>query len=80
MAEVPTAPGVDWCQRNRHHEAGTDVRYGSKTDFDLRPRHFRFSPNRGRSSVQLECPKSADIQCALVGDRTATPNCSQKLL
>ena len=36
------------------------VRFGSKTDFDPRPCHFRFTPNSGHSSLQLECPQSAN--------------------
>jgi hypothetical protein len=40
--------------------ADANVHFGSKTDFDLRSRHVRFTANSGHSSVQLECPKSAN--------------------
>jgi hypothetical protein len=36
-----------------------NFRFGSLADIVQRPRHVRFTPNSGHSSVQLECPKSA---------------------
>jgi hypothetical protein len=32
-----------------------DVRFGSKTDIATRPRHVRFTPDSGHSSVQVGC-------------------------
>ncbi len=37
----------------------TNVWYGSKADIVSRPRHVRFTPDSGRSTMQLECPLCA---------------------
>ena len=45
---------------NRWAGALVDVRFGSLADILTIPRHVRFTPNNGHSSVQAGCPKSAN--------------------
>jgi hypothetical protein len=36
-----------------------NVRFGSEADILTSPRHVRFTPDSGHSSVQVGCPRSA---------------------
>jgi hypothetical protein len=44
-----------------------NVRLGSLADIVQRQRHVRFTSDSGRSSVQVECPKSANSRHAGLG-------------
>ena len=46
-------------RRLNHRTVVSGVSALGQTDFDSCQRHFRFTPNSGHSSVQLECPRTA---------------------